>query len=153
MTALNKDVKQRFGSISAFATALQQASQVGHEQTIISPRPPIDKTLPANQPGQPQPGVPPRSQANPARPSRDIRPQGSLMWSFKANGPVTSSPTVIKGIVYFGSNDGNLYALNATSFQKRWSFLTSKEVSSSPTIINNVVYFGSNDGKLYAVYT
>ena len=124
MTAPSKDPKQRFDSVRAFATALQQASKVGHEKTIISPLPKIPKTLPT---------------------------QGSRKWSFKADGPVTSSPTVVNGIVYFGSVDGTLYALNAASGQQKWSFPTSRAVYSSPAVVNCVVYFGSNDGKLYAL--
>ena len=74
------------------------------------------------------------------------------MWSFKTDGPITSSPTVINGTVYFGSNDGKLYALDASSGQPKWLFHTGKEVGSSPVIVNNVVYFGSNDSNLYAIY-
>ncbi len=41
MTALAKDPKQRFDSVRAFAAALQQASEAGQGQTIISAHPPI----------------------------------------------------------------------------------------------------------------
>ena len=41
MTALVKDPKQRFDSVLAFASALQQASEAGQEQTILSAHPPI----------------------------------------------------------------------------------------------------------------
>src|SRR5659263_318007 len=34
---------------------------------------------------------------------------------------VESSPAVANGIVYVGSNDGNIYALNATTGAKLWN--------------------------------
>ena len=49
------------------------------------------------------------------------------------------------GVVYFGSDDFNLYALNARTGTKLWSFLTGDVVHSSPAIANGVVYFGSFD--------
>ena len=35
-----------------------------------------------------------------------------------------SSPAVWKGVVYFGSGDGNVYALDAVSGAERWKFHT-----------------------------
>ena len=154
MTALQKDPKQRFGSVRAFAIALQQASQVEQVQTIISPRLQIEKTVPAKQATNPEPIVPPRPQINnvtPVRPSTDIRSQGSLKWSFPSSNAVESSPTIVNGIVYFGSGSRKLYALDAASGQLKWSFLTGDRVHSSPTVVNGVVYFGSDDHKLYAL--
>ena len=37
---------------------------------------------------------------------------GSLIWSFPTNGKVDSGPAESNGRIYFGSNDGNLYALS-----------------------------------------
>jgi eukaryotic-like serine/threonine-protein kinase len=154
MTALAKDPKQRFDSVRAFATALQQAIQAQQAQAIISTHPQIDDTTLANQPGHSQPIVPPNPQANNVlvgSPSIDIIPQGSQRWAFSTSGPVISSPTVQSGIVYFGSNDHKLYALDATSGQPMWSFQTEGRVQSSPAVINSVIYFGSWDHKLYAL--
>jgi eukaryotic-like serine/threonine-protein kinase len=72
---------------------------------------------------------------------------------------VRSSPTVANGVVYFGSDDYNLYALNATTGAKLWNYTTGgevhyttgDEVRSSPTVANGVVYFGSDDYNLYAL--
>ena len=80
-----------------------------------------------------------------------VFPQGTVKWTFPTDGPIYSSPAVVDGTVYFGSRDGKLYALDATTGAKRWEFKTGNWVDSSPAIINGVVYFGSNDGKLYAL--
>ncbi len=80
-----------------------------------------------------------------------ILPQGTLKWVFSTGGPIHSSPAVVNGTVYVGSQDHKLYALDATTGDKRWEYETDSWVESSPAIVNGVVYIGSNDGKLYAL--
>lgn len=53
--------------------------------------------------------------------------------------------------VFVGSFDGALYALNATTGEKRWSFDTADQVWSSPTVANGTVYVGSDDTSVYAI--
>jgi outer membrane protein assembly factor BamB len=62
-----------------------------------------------------------------------------------------SSPAVVNGVVYYGSDDGNVYALNASTGAKLWSFATRNKVESSPAVVNGVVYVGSEDGNVYAL--
>ena len=54
-----------------------------------------------------------------------------------------SSPAVANGVVYVGSNDGNVYALNASTGAMLWSYTTGGGVYSSPAVANGVVYVGS----------
>jgi outer membrane protein assembly factor BamB len=63
---------------------------------------------------------------------------------------MVSSPAVGGGVVYIGSFDGNVYAIDAQSGQKEWAFQTGDIVHSSPAVVNGVVYVGSFDGNLYA---
>ena len=44
---------------------------------------------------------------------------GAVKWSYTTGGPVVSSPAVAGGVVYIGSDDGNVYALNATTGARR----------------------------------
>jgi len=83
--------------------------------------------------------------------SSDTLPQGKLKWVFSTGAPIHSSPAVVDGTVYVGSQDSKLYALDAATGAKRWEYKTGSWVESSPTIANGVVYFGSNDGRLYAL--
>jgi len=53
--------------------------------------------------------------------------------------------------VYFGSGDGNLYALDAGSGELRWKFATGDVVHASPAYADGVVYVGSWDSYFYAV--
>jgi outer membrane protein assembly factor BamB len=54
-------------------------------------------------------------------------------------------------VVYVGSNDRNLYALNASTGTLRWKYTAGGNIQSSPLVVNNTVYFGSFDTYLYAV--
>jgi outer membrane protein assembly factor BamB len=80
-----------------------------------------------------------------------LLPQGTLKWVFPTGAPVHSSPAVVDGSVYIGSQDYKLYALDAETGAKRWEYETGSWVESSPAIAKGVVYVGSNDGRLYAL--
>jgi PGF-CTERM protein len=64
-----------------------------------------------------------------------------------------SSPTVADGTVYFGSDDGTLYAVDAATGEQEWAFTHQPPyaVDSSPTVADGTVYVGSQGGNLYAV--
>ena len=64
---------------------------------------------------------------------------------------VDSSPAVANGVVYVGSDDDNVYALNASTGALLWSYTTGNDVYSSPAVANGVVYVGSDDGNVYAL--
>ena len=62
-----------------------------------------------------------------------------------------SSPVVANGVVYFGSGDGNLYALDSATGDLRWKFKTGDVVHASPALADGVLFFGSWDSYFYAV--
>ncbi|MGH8313673.1 MAG: PQQ-binding-like beta-propeller repeat protein [Steroidobacterales bacterium] len=62
-----------------------------------------------------------------------------------------SSPAVTDGRVYFGSGDGNVYAIDANSGVMVWKFSTQDVVHASPTVSGGTVYVGSWDGNFYAI--
>jgi outer membrane protein assembly factor BamB len=74
-----------------------------------------------------------------------------VKWSFHTGGEVVSSPAVVNGVVYVGSNDGKLYAIDEQTGAQKWSFATESRVPSSPAVSGGVVFFGSFDGNFYAV--
>jgi len=74
-----------------------------------------------------------------------------VKWKFHTNGYVISSPAVADGVIYVGSTDHNLYAVDAESGAMKWKFKTESRVTSSPAVSAGVVYFGSYDGNFYAV--
>jgi outer membrane protein assembly factor BamB len=62
-----------------------------------------------------------------------------------------SSPAVWRGAVYFGSGDGNVYALDAASGAMKWKFHTGDVVHASPTIADGSLFIGSWDSYFYAL--
>ncbi len=75
----------------------------------------------------------------------------TVQWKFKTDGKVFSSPVVVDGVVYVGSEDGNIYALGATGGQLKWKLHTGGAVSSSPAFYNGKIFCCSYDGYCYAI--
>jgi len=57
---------------------------------------------------------------------------------------------VANGVVYIGSQDGKLYALDAETGTVLWTYMTGLPIDSSPTVTNGMLYVGSWNGKVYA---
>ena len=74
-----------------------------------------------------------------------------LVWRFKFEDEVRSSPFVSGGLVFVGCYDTNIYALDATRGEFRWKYATEGGISSSPAVWQDMVYIGSEDGTLYAL--
>jgi outer membrane protein assembly factor BamB len=75
----------------------------------------------------------------------------NLRWEFAANGPITSSPSIVDGKVFVGSHDGNLYCIDAYSGGKIWNFTINSQYLSSPAVVNGKVYTGADDGNIYCL--
>ena len=76
---------------------------------------------------------------------------GAVKWKFKTDAAVVSSPAIADGVVYVGSADGNLYAIDQESGAQKWKIDTGEPIVSSPAVANGLVYFVGSDGALYAV--
>ena len=95
---------------------------------------------------------------------------GTLVWAFNASSDVHSSPAVdpALGIVYVGSNDNYLYALDALGILDGdqgipeisingsdliWNYSTGGAIKASPAVdpSTHIVYVPSWDGNIYAV--
>ncbi len=92
------------------------------------------------------------------RPSAPAMPRGrsantELIWSFKCEDEVRSSPCISNGMLYIGCYDTNLYALDAGRGEFRWKYATEGGISSSPTVWQDMVIIGSEDGAIYALDT
>ena len=72
-------------------------------------------------------------------------------WTGTTGGPVRSSPAVIAGVVYVGSDDGRVYAYNATTGAVEWSVPLGAPVASSPAFDATNMYVGTDDHKLHAI--
>ena len=74
-----------------------------------------------------------------------------LLWTFATGSLVRSSPAVVNGSVYVGSDDGKFFAISSVTGQQEWTFATRGQINSRPTVVNGVVYIGSADSNLYAL--
>ncbi len=93
--------------------------------------------------------------------------EGRLRWKYDSGDPIRSSPALGAGpggepdaIVYFGSGNGRLYALDARSGRRRWSFDTTpaepelrdrNDLNGSPALGPWGVHIGGEHGRLVFV--
>ncbi len=75
-----------------------------------------------------------------------------VLWSFKAEGSIHSSPVVASdGTVYLAATDGLLYALDAGG-QPKWTFRAHDAIYSTPALDDaGNIYFGDLDGWYYSI--
>lgn len=84
-----------------------------------------------------------------------VNSAGSLKWKYPTDTKLPHS--VVTGLVYdngrlyYGSTDGNVYALDAASGAKVWEFTTGDKIWASPVIDDGVLYVGSFDNHFYAL--
>ena len=77
---------------------------------------------------------------------------GVLQWTYQTSpGAIYTSPTVTNNVVYFGTDSGYVYAIDAREGTLLWSYLTPSLVHSSLTLADGMVYFGSWDGTFFAL--
>ncbi|GEM_PF-958077 len=96
---------------------------------------------------------------------------GVKLWNFTATGPIRSSPIYgtfssnvtkiidgyieLKDVVYFGSEDKQVYAINPINGLKIWNFTLNGSVRSSPSLGKfngaNMIFVGAEDKQVYAL--
>lgn len=78
---------------------------------------------------------------------------GDRLWRYLTDGNIISSPAIgADGIIYAGSADNALYAINPDG-TLAWRYETGAEIHSSPSVSpeDGTVYFGCQDNYLYAL--
>lgn len=65
------------------------------------------------------------------------------VWRYTTGSQVNSSPTVVDGVLYVGSRDGNLYALDASTGALLWSYPAGGD--SSPAVVDGLAYIAAGD--------
>lgn len=74
-----------------------------------------------------------------------------VKWKFPTGDRVVSSPVYQEKVIYFGGDDGNIYAVEAETGRQLWKRTTGGPAPSTPAVANGIVYAGSYDGKFYAL--
>ena len=84
-------------------------------------------------------------------PDKNLTPPLELLWKFKTGGPIYASPVIANGILYIGSADGKLYALDAKQWGVKWVFDAGDAIRYSATVLGDRVYFNARNNKVYAL--
>ena len=72
-------------------------------------------------------------------------------WAYKTQSEIYSSACYNQNNLYFGSTNGQLYALT-TEGKHKWKYNTNSAIYSSPAVVNNSnIIFGAVNGKIYAL--
>lgn len=74
-----------------------------------------------------------------------------VKWTFPTGDRISASPTFADGVVYVGSDDGQVYAIDAATGRQRWMHRTGGPVGSSPAIGAGRVHVLSYDGRLHTL--
>ena len=82
---------------------------------------------------------------------KSLAPPLELLWKFKTGGPLHASPVIANGILYIGSTDGKLYALDAKQWGIKWVFDAGDTIRYSATVLGDRVYFSARNNKVYAL--
>jgi outer membrane protein assembly factor BamB/tRNA A-37 threonylcarbamoyl transferase component Bud32 len=77
----------------------------------------------------------------------------NVLWRFRCEDEIRSSPVVHQGMVYVGAHDNNLYAVSAKDGTFKWKYPAEEGITSSPAVAEqeSLVLFGSLDHQLYAL--
>jgi outer membrane protein assembly factor BamB len=76
---------------------------------------------------------------------------GNAHWSKDLPSRSESSPVVVDGVVYFGSEDGTVYALKASNGRQLWTYQASGAVKGALAYKDGRLFFGDYAGKMYAI--
>ena len=76
--------------------------------------------------------------------------QLGISWRTKLSAAPVAPPVLVNGIVYAGSNDGKVYALQASNGAILWSGSTGASIPFSPAVDSGRVFVGSDDTNVYA---
>jgi outer membrane protein assembly factor BamB len=76
---------------------------------------------------------------------------GKVIWKHSLPGRAESSPVVVGRTVYFGCEDGNLYALSTISGNVRWTTALGGPIKSAPAYYGGTLYVGDYGGYMNAV--
>src|SRR5262249_40739592 len=76
---------------------------------------------------------------------------GGVKWAFKTGGPIVASPAIADGVIYIGSFDSYLYAIDQETGKEKWKYKSRMRIASSPAVSGGLVYFVSSAGALGAV--
>lgn len=78
---------------------------------------------------------------------------GALVWRTEISGAISSKPFYepTLRLVFFGAEDGKLYALQAATGNIKWTYATSGTINHQPAYAEGILLFTNSEGRLYAL--
>jgi len=73
------------------------------------------------------------------------------LWSFKCEDEIRGTSAIFQGMLYVGSYDNNLYALNAADGKFQWKYPSDGGIVSRPALFEGNIYVGSEDKRLHVI--
>lgn len=88
-----------------------------------------------------------------ARQMLALAPDGREVWRLKTRGVVASRPLyhAETGTLYFGADDGRVYAVNARSGALRWTFTTEGTIAHAPVLHDGTLLFTTSENRVYGL--
>jgi outer membrane protein assembly factor BamB len=77
---------------------------------------------------------------------------GKRLWTKTLLSRSESSPIVHRGVLYFGTEGGGVYAVYAKTGRTKWKASTGGAVKGSPALVGSTLYFGDYSGRMYALW-
>jgi len=75
----------------------------------------------------------------------------SPVWTFSCEDEIRGTANYHEGVLYIGSYDHNMYALEADNGNFIWKYAANGGIVSRPAIDDNKLYFGSTDQYVHAI--
>ncbi len=75
----------------------------------------------------------------------------AILWTTATGGPIYGTPAYSDGIIFIGSQDKHLYALNARDGSIKWKENLGSVVVSTPLIGNGSLYLGGGNGEFFSL--
>jgi len=76
----------------------------------------------------------------------------SVRWSFEAVGALRGSPVLFDNLVYIGSEDKHVYALDKYDGTPAWSLKLDDVVATSPSVSGLTVIVGTESGTVFGIH-
>jgi hypothetical protein len=76
--------------------------------------------------------------------------KGKVLWTYLSGGGIQGAPAIDGAIVFVGSEDGEIHALNRTDGSRVWHFSTASKIFGQARAAAGRLFFGDHDGSVYA---
>ena len=77
--------------------------------------------------------------------------QHKLTWTFQRQGAKLTSPSLADGLLYAGSSDGYVFALDVLTGGKHWEVNVGEKLASTPIVAEGKIFLVAPSGRLYTI--